>query len=381
MTTILADTDKALAKDELQAVSKRSGPFLSVFLPPFRPGAGEKSAAQRLKEIAQTASELIEHHKLGGRASDFRVSLAWASQQPEMDAGGPSRVIFVSSGNVSVFRAPIPLEETVVLGEEPNLKPLISFATSAQEIFGLGLSVKQLRLWRYRSGECEAVPLPAGVPPSLEAAGGFDQPDHDLVNRSYAGHTAGAMRGVRFGTLSDRESRGEYLAHFYKLVHRGLRPALDGAPLLLIGLPEDTSAYRRVAADPYILENQLEGSAEAFSLGQIAESARAAALHANRHRADGVLAAFLEMTDRGRTLHHADEILRAAVDGRVHQLLFAEDMTLPARRGLSYATRLLVGEDLLNAAIVRTIGNGGEAFGLPGETMGRAAPMAAILRY
>jgi hypothetical protein len=50
----------------------------------------------------------------------------------------------------------------------------------------------------------------------------FKPPDHDLENRSAAGSSVGAMRAVRFGTGSGRETQHTYLRTSIKAVDHGL---------------------------------------------------------------------------------------------------------------------------------------------------------------
>jgi hypothetical protein len=83
-----------------------------------------------------------------------------------------------------------------------------------------------------------------------------DQPDHDLENRSAAGSSPGAMRRIRFGTGSGRETQHSYLAEFYKKVDHGIHELLNthGSPLLLAGVDEDTALYR--AGNTYPMTQQ-----------------------------------------------------------------------------------------------------------------------------
>ena len=235
----------------------------------------------------------------------------------------------------------------------------------------LGLSVKQLRLFRYVNGECHELPLPAGVPASLDAAGAFDKPDHDLETRSAGGSSNGTMRGVRVGTLSDREKFPEYLHHFFEIVDRGLKPTLDGKPLLLMGVHEEVVAYRRTAKHAHILTADCLGSIDFLTLPDIAARATKACRAHHQLIAELVLADYQEMPDRGRTLADVPAVLRAAGEGRVHRLCVRTGTELAGPDG----------EELINAAVVETLRAGGEVFMLPKNKMPPALPLAAILRY
>jgi len=212
------------------------------------------------------------------------------------------------------------------------------------------------------------VALPAKVPESVEAAGGFDKPDHDLENRSTAGAGTGAMKAVHFGTLSDREAARQYVYHFLGIVGRGLKETLNGQPLLLAGVHEEIADYRRANKDANILDAAIEGSVDFMPLDEIARRSSDAAREQFVNSGRTVLAEFREMTDRGRAMGgdpHA--VLRVAAAGRVHQLC--------VRAGTG------VQEDLLNAAAAETIAHGGEVYVLPADEMRDMNPLAAILRF
>jgi hypothetical protein len=259
----------------------------------------------------------------------------------------------------------------MVIADHFYLAPFVSSAFAPHEFFVLGLSMKHLRLFRYVNGECYELPLPAGVPPSLDAAGGFDKPDHQLENRSASGPSTGAMKGVRVGTLSDREAFPEYLHHFFEIVDRGLKPVLDGKPLLLMGVHEEVAAYRRAAKYAHILTPDCPGNTEFLTVSNIAVCAADACRKHYQLLAERVLAELGEMSDRSRTLADVPAVVRAAGEGRVHRLC--------VRAGSEIAGP--GGEDLVNAAVVETLRHGGEVFMLPQDKMPAVQPLAAILRY
>lgn len=81
-----------------------------------------------------------------------------------------------------------------------------------------------------------------------------------------------------------------------------------------------------------------------------------------------------------------EEILGAAVEGRVDAVVVAEDETLWGRfePGYTLAAHGKPGpddEDLLNQAAILTLRNGGRAFAAPRERLPRQVPAAAVLRF
>ena len=347
------------------------GPCITIVVPAHHPGAQEGSRRALVHSLVRTAGEQMTRGKLAGQAAELLAPLEEIAQESGVEAGGAGFAIFRSPEYTARYYLPDGPVEKLVIADHFYLTPFVADAFALHEFFVLGLSTKQLRLFRYVNGECQELPLPAAVPPSLDAAGGFDKPDHQLENRSASGPSTGTMRGVRVGTLSDREKFPEYLHHFFEIVDRGLKPTLDGKPLLLMGVHEEVVAYRRTAKHAHILTTDCLGSIDFLTLPDIAARAAEACRKQYQLVAERVLAEYLEMPDRSRTLADVPAVVRAAGEGRVHRLC--------VRTGTEFAGP--DGEDLVNAAVVETLRAGGEVFMLPQDKMPAAHPLAAILRY
>lgn len=302
------------------------------------------------------------------RAADLLRPIEELAYSAEIEAGGPGFVVFRGPDIFARYTLPSRDVQRLVIGNYFHLMPFVAQAFAAQPLFILGLSKNRVRFFELAHGDCRELPLPAGVPKSLEAAEGRDAPEHRLESRSTSGPSTGSMHAVQFGVPTDRESGGRRLTQFFRSIDGGLKPALGGKPLLITGVREEVTAYRRAAAYPHILSGEVDGNVEHMSLAELASLATSAALAHYYDLGTKVLAEHVEMPDRTRTLHDASEILGAATQGRVHRLCFREGESA------------LV-EKTINAALVETLRNGGEVFSLPADRMRTASPMAAILRY
>lgn len=340
-------------------------------VPAHHPGAQEGSRKALVHGLVRTAAEQLNRGNLASQAAELLAPLEEIAQESGVEAGGAGFAIFRSPEYTARYYLPDTPAEKLIIAGHFYLTPFVTDALALHEFFVLGLSTKQLRLFRYVNGECHELPLPAGVPPSVDAAGGFDKPDHDLETRSASGPSTGAMKGVHVGTLSDREKFPEYLHHFFEIVDRGLKPTLDGKPLLLMGVHEEVVAYRRTAKHAHILTTDCLGSIDFLTLPDIAARAAKACRAHHQLLAERVFAECQEMPDRGRTLAEVPAVVQAASEGRVHPLCVRSGAEVPGPDG----------EDLVNAAVVETLRAGGEVFMLPKDLMPPALPLAAILRY
>jgi len=374
-TSTLTATSGILDGHAMKFLAACRGPCITIVVPAHHPGAQEGSRRALVHALVRTAGEQMTRGKLAGRATELLAPLEEIARESGAETGGAGFAIFRSPEYTARYYLPdtpanTPVEK-MMIADHFYLTPFVADAFAPHEFFVLGISIKHLRLFRYVNGECQELPLPPGVPGSLDAAGGFDQPDHQLENRSASGPSTGAMRGVHVGTLSDREAFPEYLHHFFGIVDRGLKPALDGKPLLLMGVHEEVAAYRRAAKHAHILTPDCLGNTDFLTATNVAVCAAGACGKHYQLLAERVLAEYQEMTDRARTLANVPAVLRAAGEGRVHRLC--------VRAGAEFAGP--GGEDLVNAAVVETLRAGGEVFMVPQDKMPADQPLAAILRY
>jgi len=390
MTPITGTVHRRLDAGALRLLADCKGPCVTMLIPEHHPGAQAGSRKTLVRDLIQRAARQLAEGKLKTYASHLLASMEAIAEEGETEAGGPGFAIFCSPRVLEVFDLPCGTKksqhtgkpaEKLTIASHFDLSPLVERAFVPQEFFILGISRKHLRLFRYGNGICQEVPLPPKVPVSVEVAGAFDQPDHDLENRSSSGTSNGSMRAVHFGTLSDREAAGEYLYHFFGIVDQGLKETLAGGPLLLAGVHEEVAAYRRAAKYPHILESEIHGNIEFLPVEEIAQHAVDAAREHYRRAGRRVLAEYREMADRSRAMDDLNDVLRAAAAGRVHRLCAREGIEIHGCMVPELDSAHAVTEDLLNAAVVETLRHGGEVFMLPKDQIPASHPAAAILRY
>lgn len=370
-----------LGKHSLKSVCGAPGPFVTVFLPARHPGAADLPRTDRLRDLLRAAAMELKNRQYQGPVDKLLEPFEELVGSPSMHSGGGDSVIFGSPDGLWRFRLPTPAKERLVVATHPHITSLLPNLAAEREFYVLALSKKHLRLGHWRDGRCVEVPLPASAPTSLEQFGGFDQPDHDLENRSASGPSTGQMRGVHFGTSAEREDA--YLDDYFRRVDREIGTFLGGAPLVLIGVGYELAAYRAVAKHPRVLEAAPE-SPEHLGWPELARRAQKAIMAGQDREAELALGYFRETTRRDHVLSGVREVLEAAYEGRVHKLLLAKDAESEDLLGPLYPmsqARLEGAQDLLNAAAVETIRSGGEVYVLDPALLGSAGPIAAVLRY
>ena len=378
--TPTADALNTIDASGIKLLANCPGPCITILLPSHHPGANDGSRGPSFRRLVRTIGEQLGEGKLASRAGELIAPLENLAGLG-IEAGGPGVAIFRSSEDLVLYRTNAVKTERVVIASHFHVTPLLSAAFVPQQSFILEINRKRLRLLRLSHGECRELALPASVPPNMEAAGSFAKHSHDLASHSASGGSAGAAQATHFGMLSERDAAGDYLYHFLSSVDKGLMETLDRAPLLLAGVHEEITAYRRAANYPHILGSEVRGNTEVMPLKQMAARAVEAVLAEYYMSGQRVLREYQEMTDRARVLSGVREVLEAAAQGRAHRLCVAEgaEFAGPLERELNSA--YIGDEDLVNAAVVQTLRMGGEVFALPSDRMVETGPLAAILRY
>jgi Bacterial archaeo-eukaryotic release factor family 3 len=264
---------------------------------------------------------------------------------PMMQAGGPGFVIFRSASIFECHRAPGMPKAELTVGSRFHLSPLLKGVHSLKHFFVLSINRKHMRLYRYSNGTCHEVEWPAGVPFSFNETEGAE--GANIENRSSTGVSPGAMWSVQFGSKGrpKREGAGNHFHHFFAAIDHGLSPLLRDQPLVLTGVADEVSAYRKISKYPRILEEGILGSQQHTSMPELAKTCSEIAEREYFARSLAVCNEF--RTTTGPTASGPQGVLKAALNGRIHKLCVREDSG---------------SEDMVNSAVAETLHAGGEVF-------------------
>jgi hypothetical protein len=382
--------EEPLTKEVVSELIHAGGPCITLLLPPYRPGESGESPAAILKTDLQEAAKRLAARKIAEPLiRELLEPLERLSQAEESLAGTASARVIFRSHDVfrrSVLAIPASPARACIIGDCFSVRPILSSATMAPVVYVLEVTKKAVTLLACGLTKVTPAQLPKGTPQTLDEALGFDVPDHDLINRSSAGPSTGAMSGVQFGTGSGREKQHAHLGDFYRAVDRGMCELLRStqAPLVLAGVDEDVAIYRSISAYANLLEQGIHGSpGAAVSPAQMLQHAHDIALFSFQKRAAHEMAESKERLAPARFSTDPDGILRAAVEGRVSDLYLDEN----GRKMGTFAAKVFGGhanwhdEDLLNVAAVETLLRGGAVYSLPTHFMPAGAVAAAAFRY
>lgn len=256
-----------------------------------------------------------------------------------------------------------------------QIRPLLAALAAEQRFHILGLSRHHVRMFECTQHCIEESDTRRIIPQDMREWLHNRQPDHVLDNRSTAGPSVGSMKGVTFGTSTDRERETEYLTHFLKEVNKGVNIILrgDDAPLLLAGVETELAAYRRVNTYPRLDERAVEGSPDGLSNQDLHRRAMDAVMQSQSAQLKSALAELEKYRNLGRVSSDIREVCQRAREGRVAEFFIAESAEF---RGTTNPP-----EDLLNTAALQTLLHGGRAFSLKSQDMPDNQDVAAAFRF
>ncbi len=251
---------------DLSKLAETRGLCLTIF-EPLQDGEGRASdPASRITAAANEAVPILTTRGYDAESADeFIRPVVQLARNTDWSGHRGSIAIFRSPGFTKADFCPGNIPPTSCLSDEFLLLPLLHESQSQEQFWLLALDLKRVRLFRGDAQEFQEVELGLKVPRSLEDAGGFDPPDHDLENRSSGGAIGAAA--IRFGTGNEREMRNRKVGDFFRRIDHAVRNLIphNGTPLILAGVTRELTIYRRISKFPSLLSNSLTESAAHLS--------------------------------------------------------------------------------------------------------------------
>ena len=347
-----------------------TSPCLSIYLSAYSPENDSIPFGVQLQSALQRATEKLGSTPAGGEDLPLEQLRQFAKERRwEKERGGLT--IFCARNLIRVFRTSHVVSESVHVGNDFHITPLLSALTKHPQFVILALSENHVRLLRCSNLEAVEVDLPASIPRSVKQAGAFDKPDHDLENRSAAGSAPGSRRRIHFGTGTAEEKTEEYISYFFRIIDHEVTRLYrrEKLPLILAAVERELALYKKVSCYPHLLRGSIQGSPERVSNSQLHLSAlKVLDDEAAAEEAD-LLSQIAEKQSSGLTLTDVPSMLTAARLGHIHLLLLGEQKKASDE------------EELLNLTTIETLRHDGHVATFAHHQLPSGGSAAAILRY
>lgn len=389
--------------DELRVLvgEQSEGLCVSIYMPTYRYGAEIRQNTIRFKNLIKQAEAQLQAYELSvADASNFL--------QPAMDLDtdefwrhqDQGLVIFLGENFLRYYRVPLDFEELVVVHQADlahqsvgfHFKPLMQLFTRDSEFYILALSQNQVRFFeasRYSIQEQEV----EGLPQNLEEALQYDETAKEGQFR--IGTSAGNARPQQAGSFHgqgspDRDEHQKDILQFFHQVNAALQDVLRGrtTPLLVAGVDYLLPIYQQANTYPHLLDAVIHSeNIQVVKPEDLHTEALPLVEPFFSQAEQAAIEYYQEMTATGKTSTDPKEAIPAAYYGRVEQLVVPINLQQWGNFDMQENQLQLHpdaepgDEDLLDAAAVQTILNGGRVFAVEPEKVPNAAPIAAVFRY
>lgn len=385
-----------LSIEDLKVLTEQvQHPCISIYLPTVQSGAETRQNSIRFKNLIRQAEALLEEQAINHSESLALLQPAielleqadfWQHQQAGL-------ALFLTKGFQRFCRLPLSVEELVVVADRFHLKPLLPLFTEDNEFFVLALSQKQIRFFqanRYNIREVEV----EGMPQSLDEALNYDETAKEGQFRiaTSKGGTANSFvqPGAFHGQGSpDQDEHQKDILQFFQVINDVLHPKLRNqtAPLLLVGVEYLLPIYREANTYPHLLEAGVTENPEVLKPEELHEQVWPLVEPEFSQSQEAAIAHYQELSGTGKTSTNLQEVVPAAYYGRVDQLFVALDRQQwghfdPDASQVHFHSQVEPGdEDLLDAAAIQTLLNGGTVYAVAPDQVPETAPLAAVFRY
>ncbi len=382
-----------ISRQELDSlISKNEGPCVSIFLPTARTGAETLQPHIRLRNLLREASERLAGSGL--RSLDIKKmiepaqglvadSLFWKHQEDGLAQ-------FLAVGFFRSFKLPVGVKEVLVVANRFHIKPLLPLLSSDTRFYVLGLSQKEVKLFRGDHFDIEQVKI-KDVPQSLAEVLKYENPEKQLPVRNRPAQIKGTKTSTFHGHGSgpDDVIHKKEILRFFQRVNKGLHDYLreERIPLVIAGMEYLLPIYRECNTYPHLTKKGIAGNADVLPPEVLHARAWSILQPYFQKEQEAARMQYERFAGSERASNLLQEVLPAACKGRVESLFVALDEqqwgTFDSQIGrITLQAKSEFGnEDLLNLAAIQTITRNGVVFAVEREHVPDKGLLAAVYRY
>lgn len=372
--------------DVEQLAAIQGQPSMSLYLPTHQAGPDTRENPIRYKNLLseaeaqfgragwEGASDVLEAARELG---DFRF---WQNQRQGL-------AVFVSGGERFVYGLPYAPPELCVVATRVHLKPLLPLLTGDGHFFIISMSLNRARLFeatRHSVGEVELEDMPTSLGEALKYDDFEPHAEHFTVSAPNRGDAA-LVQGQGGGEDARKTNILRYFQAFDNGLRELLEPRGDRIPVIFVGDKGIFPIYREANHYKGLVDTCAPGNPEGLSPEELRVRAWEVVQPHFEAAREAQRAAFAQAAGTGRGGSDLEEVLLAALDGRVHTLFIplgeqvwgeidhdARTLTLKDEGPESY--------DLYDMAAATTLQYGGTVFTTESDVPGEGA-VAAIYRF
>jgi hypothetical protein len=295
--------------------------------------------------------------------------------------------VFLNSEECRIYRLPLRFEELVVISDRFHLKPLLPLFTSDGHFYILALSQNQVRLLEGTKYTVDEVDL-GDMPKSMEEA--FQYEDFEKQLQFHTGTPTGSdQRSAMFHGHDVREEEKERILKWFRTVDQELSNLLSDSqsPIVLAGVEYHFPIYKEAASNPHRVVEGISGNPEELKPEELHALAWPVVEPIFSKAREKAAARYRQLAGTGQTTTNVKEAVLGAFHGKVDVLFVPVGIQVWGYFDPDSDTVYVDGDlkpgdqDLLDAAAVHSILNGGTVYAVGPEEVPDQEMIAAVFRY
>ncbi len=296
--------------------------------------------------------------------------------------------VFCARDLFRVLKLQRPVPDIAVVANSFHVKPLVRIFQSADRYQVLCLNRKEIRLFEGDRHAIDEVKLAAGVPRTRAIAIGEEHTEPHLTVASYGKGAEGPA--MHHGHGSRKDEVDVDTERFFQMIDRAVmehHSQPSGLPLMLAALPEHHGLFRKISANPFLMEVGVEINPDALSADELRERAWQAFEPQYKARLDSLVEEFERARAKDLGSDDLKVVAKAALAGGVATMLVEADRHIPGRldeeTGKIRLEKLEHPEvdDLLDDLTELVLKKGGRVVVVSAERMPTHTGVAAVRRF
>ncbi len=377
---------------ELKTLMERTGgTHVSIYMPTHVGGGQNLQDLVRYKNLVQYAeNRLVEFGLRSPEARRLlkpakalqRNNLFWRQQTGGLALFSDADQFFV------YYRAPIPLNELVVISERFHIKPLLPLLAGSGVFYVLAVSQNRVRLLEctaYSEADITPETMPTNIAEVIPSEGEAREVLHFRVKSVAGGGDASIFRGA--GVSPDHKKND--IVAFFRRVEAAISPLLkqETAPLILAAVDYLQPLYRSVNSYDHLLPGGVLGNPDELEENILRMKALAIAEPYYQQSEREAIELYNQSTGTGLTSTEIKDIVEAAFTGRVKFLFVARGIqqwgqfNVTDHRVTLHEQAQPGDQDLLDLAAYYTLLNSGTIFVRDPADIPDGKPIAAVFHY
>ncbi|MDX1673142.1 MAG: hypothetical protein R3211_12455, partial [Balneolaceae bacterium] len=358
----------------LNLIEQSDNPSISIYLPTHKMGEEVQQDPIRLKNLLSQVDGELENMGMSSTDRDklleeprklFDKGFFWQHSDEGL-------ALFITNGFFEYYRIPIKVQEEVLIDDHFLITPVLPMISTEGTFCVLALSRKNIRLLKATRNTTEELDLD-DTPTSMEEYRQYNEYEKSLSS----GPGGTAPGGGGFHGWGDVEFDQKEVESFLIRVETGVTDVMKrrNDPLILAGIDQAVALYQKANHYDRLLDSVIDGNPDPKKDEQLRDEAWEIIQDYFLQNMYEDMKRYANLIGSDRQSDNLTQIVESAYYGKVDTLFIPIGERSwgwfdKERDVVHHSAKRSGGEhDLINAAAIMTLKNGGDVYALPKDEM------------